>query len=542
MNRFSLKNLTSNISTIVRIAVSFFVVSLATVWVVAPRSEAETTTVAPSVQLTMDQYLKQQEEERKNREQTACNELEEKLSKATSEITSACANGKLGSSTVLQCVDKFNNCRAGETHDAEMLASAEDNDDIDEDTEKELCKQTARCPGLEQALDGRSYKDEQREYDKSRKESQKSLNRLNKRKMDSQRKLAEKQQELQEKTIDAAAELEKAQRKVSDGVSDAFKEVKGRQQAEFQNYQDNLNKLDEAYAKMRQESRQYATQIEQAKDEVIANCTAEAEAKMAKKTSRKKSNIGSATGLAGSTKRKIANLTKLYNYQFNEYVNACLSGQTANGQNQANKVKAAQRAQALSNQYFQEQSALIEKQRASLSQRLNQMSTQADQDNQEILKKAQEQLQDLQNQQQRVMQKNQSAYYQMMQSTQADANAIDQEIAQETQELQTATMKANLAGKKASCSGSNAAKSESALSQIAKSWGTISSQLERIPSLCNRFARQCGATYAVAEEAPKAANTPVSTAQYTLPSVCKALENRAVQAPQPTRSSKKNGR
>jgi hypothetical protein len=475
-----------------------------------------------------------------NRQSKYCDDLEKQIGDTWQKATKACIAANLGGSNLNKCFDQVQWCQNAEEEIQNLVADEEMSED-------QVCDTVLAnsCPGLPRFMEGRNFREEEKDAERERLQAKRDVDELTKERRDAQRDMLKQQRELQEAQQDAAYEVRKAEREIAKDMSAQFKEVQEGQKKAFEDAQRAYQEMDAAYIKMRHESRQLAVKVEEAKDKFHGQCIAQAEsqfkaaeqARQAAKNKKKK-NAGSATRLAGSTKRNNLNQTRLRNFDYNAYLNECLNGQTGVGKSLANSVRSAEREKAANDQYLQEQASLIEQQRQTMLKKLMELEGTAESQNAEVVKVTNERLQNLSEEQQRIATKNQARLSEFMQDQQLRLNDIDQRLQTETQQLTRYQQEAMVANRRATCAGSAARKSESSLEKIGQGFAEAVGEITGLSSTCVQFKKSCnpdtrsasggveGVRVAASEPtAPADAQTEVS--RYVYPQAC-VLATQAV--------------
>lgn len=560
MNSFSPNTTLSNSKTAVRFAVDFFFSGLTPVAALTAFSIGFLSMVAPSVasantvaRTELDslfeicaktdamskELCKELRAERRsrgggNRHSKSCEDMDKRIGNAWEKATKACIAANLGGNNLNKCFDQVQWCQNAE-EEIQNLVSDE------EMSEEQVCDTVLAnsCPGLPRFMDGRNFREEEKEAERERLQAKRDVDELTKERRDAQRDMLKQQRELQEAQQDAAYEVRKAEREIAKDMSAQFKEVQEGQKKAFEDAQRAYQEMDAAYIKMRHESRQLAVKVEEAKDKFHGQCIAQAEsqfkaaeqARQAAKSKKKKKNSGTATRLAGSTRRNNLNQTRLRNFDYNAYLNECLNGQTGVGKSLANSVRSAEREKAANDQYLREQASLIEQQRQTMLKKLMELESTAESQNAEVVKQTNERLQNLSEEQQRISVKNQARLSEFMQDQQLRLNDIDQRLQTENQQLMRYQQEAMVANRRATCAGSAARKSESRLEKIGEGFAEAVGEITGLAGMCRQFKQYCnpdtrsasggveGVRVAASESAePAAAET--DEPRYVYPQAC----------------------
>ncbi|MBN8539083.1 MAG: hypothetical protein J0L82_01760 [Deltaproteobacteria bacterium] len=460
----------------------------------------------------------------------SCERLSEEISKAGEKAAKACSGANLGGSNFSRCFSQISWCRDAED---EILTMAED----EETSEDSFCDASLanKCGGLPRYAESRNFREEEKEAERDRLESKRALDDLNKERKEAQRDLLKKQREMQESQQDAAYEVRKMEREIAKDMADQFKEVQEGQKKAFEDAQKTYQEMDAAYIKMRQESRNMALKVDQAKDEFHGKCIAQAESQFrtaeaarlaAKKTATKK-NAGSASRLAGTSRRNAANATRTRNFDYSAYLNECLNAQTGVGKSLSNSVRAAEREKAANDQFLAEQATLIEQQRQTMLKKLGEMEGVVNGQNEEIVKSTNERTQQLYEEQQRIAQKNQMRLQEFQQEQQLLMGDIDSRIQTENQQFMRHQSESTAAQRRVACSGGAARRSERTSERMGEAFGEAVELIGGVHSMCRQFESNCpvDAVSSTDDGAVRAvASAPIPTAadgfKFSLPQPC----------------------
>ncbi len=423
-----------------------------------------------------------------------CEGLQKDINEIGKKASEACSSANLGGNNYPRCFSEINWCGDAEK---EVQALAEDEETSDE----AFCDASLanRCGGLPRYSESRNFREEEKDAERSRIESKRELDSLNKERKEAQRDMLKKQRELQEAQQDAAYEVRKMEREIAKDMAAKFKEVQEGQKKAFEDAQKTYQEMDAAYIKMRQESRNMALKVEQAKDEFHGKCIAQAEsqfkaaeaARLAAKKNTTKKNSGSASRLAGTSRRNAANATKTRNFDYSAYLNECLNAQTGVGKSLSNSVRAAEREKAANDQFLGEQATLIEQQRQAMLKKLGEMEGVVNGQNEEIVKSTNERTQQLYEEQQRIAQKNQMRLLEFQQEQQLLLSDIDSRIQTENQQFMRHQSESMVAQRRLACAGSSARRSERASERLSSGFNDAVSLIDSVHDFCLRFGSTC---------------------------------------------------
>ncbi len=465
----------------------------------APRSELEASRKFVPKRMPLAKDLCTKESARRfgggdSQRTKICERLNDDITKIGEKATKACSGANLGGSNYGRCFTHISWCRDAED---KILEMAED----DETSDEAFCDASLanKCGGLPRYAESRNFREEEKEAERDRLESKRALDELNKERKDAQRDLLKKQREMQEAQQDAAYEVRKMEREIAKDMAAGFKEVQEGQKKAFEDAQRTYQEMDAAYIKMRQESRNMALKVEQAKDEFHGKCIAQAEsqfkaaeaARLAAKKNATKKNSGSASRLAGTSRRNAANATRTRNFDYSAYLNECLNAQTGVGKSLSNSVRAAEREKAANDTYLGEQAAMIEQQRQAMLKKLGELEGTTQAQNEEVVKSTNERSQQLYEEQQRIAQKNQARLQEFQQEQQLLMSDIDSRIQTENQQFMRHQSESISAQRRVACSGGAARRSERTADRIGEAFGEAVELVGGVHTMCQQFRSNC---------------------------------------------------
>jgi hypothetical protein len=457
-----------------------------------------------------------------------CDRMSDDINKIGEKASKACSSANLGGSNYSRCFSHISWCQEAED---EILAMAES----DETSDDAFCDASLanKCSGLPRYAESRNFREEEKEAERDRIASKRELDNLNKERKEAQRDLLKKQRELQESQQDAAYEVRKMEREIAKDMAAQFKEVQEGQKKAFEDAQKTYQEMDAAYIKMRQESRTMALKVEAAKDEFHGKCIAQAEsqfkaaeaARLAAKKNMTKKNSGSASRLAGTSRRNAANATRTRNFDYSAYLNECLNAQTGVGKSLSNSVRAAEREKKANDDFLLEQQAMIEQQRQTMLKKLGELEGVVNGQNEEIVKSTNERTQQLYEEQQRIAQKNQMRLQEFQQEQQLLMGDIDSRIQTENQQFMRHQSESMAAQRRVACSGGAARRSERSAERVGEAFSEAVELVRGVQGKCEEFLKDCSPETVSSNSngaARAAASTPTTTVptSYSLPQAC----------------------
>lgn len=457
-----------------------------------------------------------------------CDRISDDINKIGEKASKACSGANLGGSNYSRCFSHISWCRDAEDEILSMAESDETSDDAFCDAHL-----ANKCSGLPRYAESRNFREEEKEAERDRVASKRELDNLNKERKEAQRDLLKKQRELQEAQQDAAYEVRKMEREIAKDMAAQFKEVQEGQKKAFEDAQKTYQEMDAAYIKMRQESRNMALKVEQAKDEFHGKCIAQAEsqfkateaARLAAKKSMTKKNSGSASRLAGTQRRNAANATRTRNFDYSAYLNECLNAQTGVGKSLSNSVRAAEREKAANDQFLAEQATLIEQQRQAMLKKLGELEGVVNDQNEVIVKSTNERTQQLFEEQRTIPQKNQRRLQEFQQEQQLLLSDIDSRNQTENQQFMRHQSESTAAQRRVACSGGAARRSERTAERVGEAFGEAVELVRGVHGKCEEFLKDCPVETVSSNKdgtAKAPASTPTTTVatSYSLPQAC----------------------
>jgi hypothetical protein len=338
-------------------------------------------------------------------------------------------------------------------------------------------------------MTGRDYKADKKDAESERKDTKKELDDL----MDEDRKskadVAKQQLDIQEQQQNSAAAFRDAQDKLSKKMEDSLEGIASSSKKAFDDAQTAANQMEVEYVKMRQDARVAADAITAAQDSLQTTCRAAsekkyAEAEKARIAAEKKGRQNLGTTISGAAKRKTSTVLRQQAIDYQKYFSECTSGTSAEGVNANNQIKAAQRAKDSQDKLLADKAALIEKQRAQMQSKLQQMETDATNQKSKVVQDIQQQLTRLTEDKNRTDQQNQQRIA-LMASNNLQANlSMQNKINDANQRLIKTQMEAAVASTRMSCAGRNARSSESTQDKYAKAYGGAASDVRNLSNAC----------------------------------------------------------
>lgn len=350
-----------------------------------------------------------------------------------------------------------------------------------------------KCPALPSFMSGRDYKSEKREAETDRKAAKRDLDEL----MDDDRKqkkeLAQQQLDIQEQKQNSAAAFRDAQDKLSKKMENSLQGISDASKKAFDDAQTAANQMEVEYVKMRADARASADMVTQAEDDLQLMCrqSAEkkyAEAEKARLAAEKKGRKNLGTAISGAAKRKTSTILRQQAIDYQKYFTECTSGVSADGVGGKNRIATAKRAKDSADKLMAEKAALIEKQRAQMQSKLQQMESEATNQKSKVVQDIQSDLDRLTAEKTRTDQQNQQRIA-LMSSNNLQANlAMQNKINSANQELMKTAQEASLAVSRMNCAGRNSTKSDTIQDKTNKGFSDSLSDVRSVEQACTRFA------------------------------------------------------
>ncbi|MDX9730324.1 MAG: hypothetical protein RBT63_01000 [Bdellovibrionales bacterium] len=418
-----------------------------------------------------------------------CDKVETRFTKLHDDAQAAC--GTINQSNLTKCWTTFLTCQKADEEVASLIEADEMSDD-------EYCNTALanRCSGLERFQPTRDYREEERNAEGDRKDAKKTLDELLKDQADSKKKASAKMREVQDEQEELEAAVSKRSKEITKSIEDGMKKIKSSQQQTFEDAQKAYDEMDAVYIKMRQDARTAEAAVAQAEDSLQTTCRGAAERKYQEtekirlQNAKKKKNVGSSTRLAGQARRSSALTARTQQLNYMAFMNECLNGASAEGKNAINQIATKKRELANLEGTLRDQIAMIEKQRASVMQRLQALESSVAEDYQAVIQKAQDDLTNLYNDKTRVQQKNARLLQEYQQGQMLDEQNLQQQLQAANEELMAAGRRATLAGNRQICLGRNASLASSS-SRDRRSDRSSKGDYSAIDSLLTALVRTC---------------------------------------------------
>jgi hypothetical protein len=414
-------------------------------------------------------------------------------------FTDACS--RIGGGSVQGCRD-----RARECQNAQSRIDAESEDDEDCDTTG-----STACPEL-YAGRGQDLREEQRQADQDRRDAQKQIADITKQIGDAQSDLAKKQTELRQDMEKAAMDFRKAERELMDQLKKTLDEIDGQQAQAIDKAQEAYRAMDAEYVKMRDKLRRLQSNINRMRDGQLAQCRGAAQAKYQvaeearlKARNQGPQNRGSMSSLAGDERRRAQRDMRSRQSDYTAFYNECMAGQSPEGRAAQNNINKAQDELKDEEKLIADQSAMLEKQRLEIIQKLKQLEETAKVKKQEAYARVQQQLQTLRETFEMNQRQNQERMQMAQQEAMQKQQNLQNQLGQAQQQAQQAQITGNSRARQRRCMGRGGQMSESeggrrteAINSVPLTYATLAGLCNAPPTascgspLCSGFGRATG--------------------------------------------------
>lgn len=421
-----------------------------------------------------------------DRETRQCSSFEEKITKASEEASKQCSNAGIGGGNLGRCYTHIENCTAED-------AALDELDEADEGGREPFCDRVmaSKCSGLSRFATGRDYRQEKRDAEKDRLEAKKEVDDILKDQKDLKKDLVSQQRELQEEQMKNSYAQRQQERDVANNMKEALAGISDTQKKAFDDIQKAYNQIDADYIGMRAQIQQTADAVAQAEEDLQTTCRAAAERKYAEAEKLRKAELAkrsqnAGNNVSGSTARKKAATTRQRNIDYTAYLTECTSGVSAEGSAARSKITAAQRAKASTEKLMNEKAALIEKQRAQMLKKLQDMESDATNQQSQVVEKVNEQLTAMNEKQQLTAQLNQQRIAEFQQNQSSAMQTLQERLNTANQELMRTQQEASLATTRESCAGTTAQRNDSKREKTEEGFASAVGSIKSLDILCRQ--------------------------------------------------------
>lgn len=418
-----------------------------------------------------------------------CTRFEERIAKASDEATKQCSNAGIGGGQLARCFVQIDTCT---TEDAAI----DELDEADEGGRQPFCDRVmaSKCSGLTRFATGRDYRQEKRDAEKDRLEAKKEVDAILNDQKDLKKDLVQQQRELQEEQMKSAYAQREQEREIANNMKEALAGIGDNQKKAFDDIQKAYNQIDADYIGMRAQIQAAADAVAQAEEELQTQCRAASERKYAEAEKARKAelakrskNVGN--NVSGSTARKKAATARQRNIDYTAYLTECTAGVSAEGSAARSKIAAAQRAKASTEKLMNEKAALIEKQRAQMLKKLQDMEGDATNQQSQVIEKVNEQLTAMNEKQQLTAQINQQRIAEFQQNQTSAMQSLQERLNTANQELMRTQQEASLATTRESCAGSTAQRNDSKRERTEEGFSSAIGSIKALDILCRQRGR-----------------------------------------------------
>lgn len=421
-----------------------------------------------------------------DRETRQCTSFEEKITKASEEASKQCSNAGIGGGNLARCYVHIDTCT---TEDAAL----DELDQEDEGGRQPFCDRVmaSKCSGLSRFATGRDYRQEKRDAERDRLEAKKEVDDILKDQKDLKKELVQQQRELQEEQMKNSYAQRQQEREVANNMKEALSGISDNQKKAYDDIQKAYNQIDADYIGMRAQIQQTADAVAQAEEDLQTTCRAAAERKYAEAEKIRKAELAkrsqnAGNNVSGSTARKKAATTRQRNIDYTAYLTECTSGVSAEGSAARSKITAAQRAKASTEKLLNEKAALIEKQRAQMLKKLQDMESEATNQQSQVVEKINEQLTAMNEKQQLTAQLNQQRITEFQQNQSSAMQTLQERLNTANQELMRTQQEASLATTRESCAGTTAQRNDSKREKTEEGFASAVGSIKTLDILCRQ--------------------------------------------------------
>lgn len=386
-----------------------------------------------------------------------CERASTSFTDTLTKLSEACS--AIGAKDIQNCYQKAGYCAE---KDVDFADETYEDDDEKSDQEDEKCDKMLanRCPHLDQYMDGRDYRKEEKDAEQYRKESKRDIDDL----LEDQQKLQSEQlklkQELQEQIQNAArSRIRKSQEIIDRAKSDKENLSESTRKA-MDDARNVYNQMDAKYIELRDKARRATSNVRRAQDQLQATCRAAASANYTKAEAARlaaqrlgKRNVGSATAMAGGSKRKAAKDVRARNADYVAFFNECTGGVSPEGRSALNSINKAADDLKDEEQLIADQSALIEKQRLEVLQKLKDLESSVPQKEQKIIEAMNQELKNLDEDYNLAVQQANQKAASAQQEMSSKMALIQNKIAEAQREMGTHAKESMLAKRRQLCLG-----------------------------------------------------------------------------------------
>lgn len=423
-----------------------------------------------------------------------CDRASSSFTDTFSKLSEACS--AIGISAIDKCYQTSGYCASKEANYAEESYEDDDSEQDEEQCDKTLAN---RCPHLNQYMDGRDYRKEEKDAERDRKETKKDVDDLLEEQQRLQSELIKMKQELQEEIQNAGRSRIRKSQEILDKAKNDKEGLSESTKKALDDARSVYNQMDAKYIELRDKARRATSNVRRAQDQLQATCRAAASANYTKAEAARlaaqklgKRNVGSATNMAGGSKRKAAKDVRARNADYVAFFNECAGGVSPEGRSALNAINKAADDLKDEEQLIADQSALIEKQRLDVLQKLKEMEASVPQKEQKIIEAMNQDLKNLDEDYNLAVQQANQKVNSAQQEMSSKMSLLQNKLAEAQREMDTHAKESMLAKRRQLCLGragkgddSKKEKRNSAGNSIAgygRSMGMLCEQLKSCPA------------------------------------------------------------
>lgn len=430
----------------------------------------------------------------KNRQ---CDRLSSSFTELLGKVSESCS--AVGARDLKKCYRTVGDCSSRD----EALADESYEDEDAPEAGSEQCDTLLanRCPHLDRYMEGRDYRQEEKYAEEKRKDAKREVDDL----LEDQQKLQSEQikmkQELQEEIQNAARSRIRKSQEILDRAKSDKENLSESTRKALDDARSVYNQMDAKYIELRDKARRATSNVRRAQDQLQATCRAAASANYTKAEAARlaaqklgKRNVGSATGMAGGSKRKAAKDVRARNADYVAFFNECVGGVSPEGRSALNAINKAADDLKDEEQLIADQSALIEKQRLDVLQKLKEMEASVPQKEQKIIEAMNQELKNLDDDYNLAVQQANQKANSLQQEMSGKLMNIQNKLNSAQQEMQKYTQESMLAKRRDGCLGRAGKGSESKREKRNDAGNSIAGYGRQLWGLCKQIEKSnCGA-------------------------------------------------
>ncbi len=430
----------------------------------------------------------------------SCQKREDKIDEAAKKAEASCGKAGLdsGSGGFDRCFDRVNSCSDAEA--AMQSNSDEDEDGPANDKGDEFCNRALanNCPAIPDFMDGRDYRQEEKDAEKDRRDTKKDVDDL----LEDQQKLQADQikqkQELNEQLENAARSRVRKSQEIIDNAKKDKENLSEATRKALEDASSIFNQMDAKYIELRDKARRASSNVRRTQDLLQATCRAAANANYSKAEAARiaaqklgRRNVGSAANMAGASRRKAEKDVRARNADFVAFFNECVGGVSPEGRAALNAINKAADDLKDEEQLIADQSALIEKQRLDVIKKLKDLETSVPPKEQKIIETMNQDLKNLDEDYNLAIKRANEKAASMQQDASTKLMSIQNKLNSAQTEMQKSASEALLAKRRGTCLGKAGRRSESVRNKVAEGFRDAMGEIKTIDNLCKNMPDGC---------------------------------------------------